>query len=108
MRRVFRGIGWVFLVASLGLLSHDLIAWIRSGTFALTDTGALWFAIHPTSLQLAEPAIARYIHPFLWHPVATSLLLTPAFVVVGMLSALSLVITWPRTHHRLTSGDLFR
>ena len=57
---------------------YDLIAWAMNGAFHLTDVGTLWFTLHANSLQLAEPAVARYLHPFIWHPIISTLLLWPA------------------------------
>lgn len=106
MRRVFRIIGWLFVFAGAVLLVHDGVGWlIDGGTFRFTDTGLLWFRLHPASLQVAEPAVARYIHPVLWHPVITSLLLTPAFVVFGVFGIVLLILT--RIHERPKSSHLF-
>ena len=36
--------------------------------------------------------MSRYVHPFLWHPVITTVLLWPAFAVFGVLGAIFLLL----------------
>ena len=105
MRRVLNIIGWILLAVGVVVLCHDLVKWMLSGDFAVIDTGLLWHSLHPGSLQIAEPAIARHIHPFLWHPVITTILLTPAFVVFGLPGLVLLAVT--RNRERAEQSDLF-
>ena len=82
---VGRVIGWVLVAASIAILARDFIGWIDTGTFALAAAGELWFELHQNSLMLAEPAITRHIPvigPWLWHPVISTVLTWPAFLVV--------------------------
>lgn len=105
MRRVLNIIGWILLALGVVILCYDLVKWMLSGDFLLIDAGLLWNSLHPTSLQVAEPAIARYIHPFLWYPVITTILLTPAFVVFGLPGLVLLAVT--RNRDRAEQSDLF-
>jgi len=88
---VGRIIGWIFLIAALAVLVRDVLASIDAGAITLIAAGELWFHLHQTSLQVAEPAIARHvpiIGPWLWHPVIYTLLTWPAlfvFAVPGLL-----------------------
>lgn len=106
MRVVIAGIGWILLGLGVALLCHDLVKWLLTGAFALTDTGSFWFAVHETSLKLAEPAIARYLHPVLWHPVVTTILLAPAFLVFAVPGGLLVFLSRNRRHG--VHGDLFK
>ena len=36
--------------------------------------------------------MSRYVHPFLWHPVITTVLLWPAFAVFDVLGAIFLLL----------------
>jgi hypothetical protein len=107
IRTVFRAIGWVLLAIAGTVLSYDLVRWIIEGHASLTDTGLLWRSLDSDSLQLAEAAISRYLHPFLWHPVMVSILLTPAFVVFGVVALVLLFLTRGRGRGRKNHGPLF-
>ncbi|HCP00427.1 MAG: hypothetical protein CL573_09975 [Alphaproteobacteria bacterium] len=89
-----RIIGWLFLIAALAVLARDLLTSIGAGSISLIATGELWFHLHQTSLQIAEPAIARHIPrigPWLWHPIISTLLTWPALFV---LSAPGFMLCW--------------
>jgi len=100
---VGRLIGWIFLIAALAVLARDALASIDAGSLSLIAAGELWFSLHQTSLQVAEPAIARHIPvigPWLWHPVISTLLTWPALFVLG---APGLLLAWAfRTRRRKT------
>ena len=66
--------------------------------------GQFWFMLAPTSLQVAEAVISRYIDPcglimalgcspFLWHPVIASVLQLPAALVMGVFTLILILIT---------------
>ena len=84
---VGRVIGWLLVAAAIAILARDIIGWVDTGTFALAAAGELWFELHQNSLMLAEPAISRHIPvigPWLWHPVISTILTWPAFLVVAV------------------------
>jgi hypothetical protein len=92
MRLVLRAIGWTFLSIALILLGRDLIHFATEGRFEPMALGFLWHSLHSGSLQLAEAAVSRYVHPVLWHPVIATLLLWPAFAVFGVIGMLMLLL----------------
>ena len=106
MRLLVVVIGWILLALGVAILCHDLVKWILSGVFEVIDVGLFWFLVHPDSLKLAEPAIARHIHPFLWHPVMSSILLAPAFVIFAVPGVILLYLT--RWRGRPNHGNLFQ
>ncbi len=69
MRTGFRVLGWILAVLAILLLARDLFVLAQSGAWAPIDVGPLWNALHPGSLQLAQPAIERHVHPYLWDPL---------------------------------------
>lgn len=81
---VGRVIGWIFVVAAIAILVRDIIAWIDTGALAVAATGELWFTLHSGSLNLLQAITQRYIFPALWDPIFVTVLLWPAFVVVGV------------------------
>ena len=104
---VGRAIGWILIVAALAVLVRDIVAWIDTGDLALIAAGQLWFDLHQDSLQLAEPAISRYIPvigPWLWHPVISTGLTWPATFVLGVPG---LVLAWT-CRVRPKKGGMFR
>ena len=65
----------------------------------ITQLGQLWFYFSPSTLQLTEAIISRYIDPcsaldvlncsgFIWHPFMTFILSLPAALVLAILSFL--------------------
>jgi hypothetical protein len=48
--------------------------------------GQLWKMVHFSSLQLIQPALERYIAIWLWDPVLLSIILTPAWIVIGVVA----------------------
>lgn len=91
MRTGCRVLGWVLVGLAAILLARDLVRLVQTGRFTPIDVGALWWYVHPDSLQLLQPGIERHVHPFLWDPVTTTVLLSPAFVVFGILGVLLLL-----------------
>jgi len=96
MRTLLRAIGWIFLAIALVLLGRDLILLATEGRFDPMALGFLWHELHSSSLQLAEAAISRYLHPFLWHPVISTVLLWPAFAVFAVLGGVLVFLGRPR------------
>ena len=81
---LFRVLAWGLTFLAGVVLVFDLISWAMNGSFQATDVGTLWFTLDANSLQLAEPAVARYLHPFIWHPVISTILLSPAIAILGV------------------------
>ena len=92
MRTGCRILGLILAGLAAVLLALDLDRLVQSGRFNPTDVGALWYLVHPESLQLLQPAVERHIHPFLWDPITITILLSPAFLVFGVLAILLLMV----------------
>ncbi|MEO9959481.1 MAG: hypothetical protein ABJF07_04235 [Nisaea sp.] len=102
---MFRFIALLLLLIALALAARDGYASYQAQALRIMDAGTLWAGLHRDSLQLAEPAISRYLHPFLWHPVMVTILLFPSWLVFGVLG----IILWSLTRlpGRRASRDLF-
>jgi hypothetical protein len=96
-----RFLGAVLLLAGLFVLGRDLIvlyagfdllAWLGTQHGAPIVLGELWYAVHPASLQLLQPAIQRHIHPALWDWVVQPILLCWAWAVLLALGIVLLAI----------------
>lgn len=105
MRRFFRVIALFLILIALALIARDGYATYQAEALRIMDAGTLWAGLHRDSLQLAEPAISRYVHPFLWHPVMVTVLLLPAWLVFGALGIGLWLLT--RLRARPASQDLF-
>jgi len=81
-----------------------VVALVYDGTRMLADNGAIvftslgehWYNIDAASLNAAQAGIERNLAPFLWDPVITTILLLPAWVVVGGLGALLYLLGYRR------------
>ena len=86
-----------------------------------TLLGEMWFNNSPTSLQLAEVIIDRYIDPcslisllgcpsFLWHPAISSILQLPASLFFFIFAILILLLNqwFPRRRGRRAGYNLWR
>jgi hypothetical protein len=89
---IFRLIGWLLVLIALGLLAWEAYGWLTAGTWSIHATGQLWFDLHKDSLLLVQPAIERYLWPWLWNPIET-MLTWPAWAVIGGLGLLLVAVT---------------
>ena len=78
-----RALAWILLVLAVVAAGRDALIYFQTGTYAPIALGQVWYAIHPSSLQLIQPAIERHIAVWLWEDVVFPLLLWPAWAVLG-------------------------
>jgi len=64
----------------------------QADRFQFADIGNVWAGIHFGSLQVLQPAVERYIGPWLWEQVIFRILLLPAAPTLFVLSALFLLL----------------
>ena len=79
-----RWIGWILLGAGLVGLGWDVVESLRGGTIVVGALGERWYTIDRSSLGLAQAVIQRYVWAELWDPGIATLLLWPAFLVLGV------------------------
>ena len=89
---VGRIIGWLLLLAALGCLVREGIDSFEAKAYEMFALGELWFEVHKDSLQLAQPAIQRYVHPRVWDPMIVTVLRAPAWAVFAAPGLLLLVL----------------
>ena len=92
-----RLIGWIFFLAGLAVLARDAFVWIDTKVWAPIALGQLWYDLSPSSLNLVQAVVQRYIHPFLWDPIIVTVLLWWAFAVLMVLGLLILALSVKRT-----------
>lgn len=76
-----------YVIGIVALAAALAAGWDAAATGGLRALGEWWFALHPTSLQLAQPAVERHVAPWLWDPVALTLLRAPAALLLAGLAA---------------------
>ena len=79
----------LFFVITIFSTSYDVHLLIDGKEPSFSSIGEFWFALSPTSLQISEAVVSRYIDPcslftvldcdpLLWHPIISSFLLMPS------------------------------
>lgn len=86
MRSFLAFIAALFGLGALVAVAADAAA---SSPFRLRPLGEVWFALHPDSFQLLQPAIERHIHPDAWDRVAEPVIFTP---LVAILAGIAIVL----------------
>lgn len=92
IRFIFRFFGLWILAAAFIFLIYDGTKSIADRTdFFITKASDVWSAIHQTSLQALQPAIEG-LHPYLWDPVAVTVLRQPAWLVLAVVGIFLIMI----------------
>jgi hypothetical protein len=97
-----RLIGWIIFLAGLSVLVRDVLVWVDTKHWAPIALGQLWFDLSPSSLNLVQAVVQRYIHPFLWDPIIVSVLLCWAFAVLMVFGLLILAFSSSRARSVLS------
>jgi hypothetical protein len=87
---------WLMLLALVALVYDGTRILANNGELAFTSLGEHWYMLHSASLNTAQAAIERHVAPFLWDPVTTTVLLLPAWVVIGGLGVLLYLLGYRR------------
>lgn len=84
-----RLIAILFFIGALISVYFDWRATISvAEPFRFTDVGTIWAKIHFGSLQVIQPAIERYIGPWLWEMIVFPILLAPLAPILFAFGAL--------------------
>ena len=87
----------LFFVITIFSTSYDVHLLINGKETSFSSIGEFWFALSPTSLQISEAVVSRYIDPcslfislecdpLLWHPFISTFLIFPAGLTFGILT----------------------
>ena len=90
----------LFALLTLWFIIQDM----RSESAEALLFGQIWFSYAPSSLQVAEAVVERYLDPctliqalgcapFLWHPGIATILQTPASLPFGILAVVFFVLS---------------
>ena len=82
IKGVFRMSAFVLLAASFVAAVMDGARSLANSTLDYARLGATAFRLFGDGYLALQPAIERYVHPFLWDPVLVNLLLLPTSLVL--------------------------
>lgn len=99
---ICRIVGVILLLAAVAAAGYEVLLAFDAGNWRPVALGELWFKLHAASLNGAQAGIQRYISPFLWEPVITTVLLWPGWAVFGVPGAGLLWLC--RARHRAARG----
>lgn len=80
-----------FLVAGAALAA-EIWSLAAGGKLFARPLGKLWFDAHKDSLLLLQPAIERYLTPWLWSAIVQPLLERPPLATTGAFGVLGLAL----------------
>jgi hypothetical protein len=89
----FRVLGLLLLLSAVFAAGLDILKTARAAKVTTTELGSLWRNTEPDSLLLLQPGVERHISPELWPPIQW-LLEQPAFVSLGIVAIVLLLIAW--------------
>ena len=68
-----RTLGWLLLLAAVGIMGRELYLLAASGKMKLLSWGEFWYSLHPASLNLYQAVVERYISQAFWDGVSGAL-----------------------------------
>jgi hypothetical protein len=92
IRFLLRFIGVLCLAAAFILVIYDGTKSIAGNQLYLTSVRALWELINAASLAQLTPQIQSYANGVLWDPLMVALLAAPAWVVLGVLGIIFVLL----------------
>ncbi len=95
-KSILRLLGLFALALAVITAVLDVTRTIADSAPVITPLGTDWFNFSPSSLNLSQAIIQRYVHPVLWDPVFVKILLMPSWAVFAILAGLLLWFGKPR------------
>lgn len=92
LRFLFVLLGFVAVFIALVALAAEAVSFANEGKLFAKPLGKLWFDFHKDSLLLLQPAIERYLHPWLWGGIVQPLLERTPLAAAGAFGALAFVL----------------
>lgn len=92
VRALFVALGFLALLVAVAALAAEIAGFVESGRFMAKPLGQLWREFDKDSLLLLQPAVERYLSPWLWQRVLFPLLLQPPIAAAGAFAALGFAL----------------
>ena len=92
LRFLFVLLGFAAIFVALIALAAEAVSFANEGKLFAKPLGKLWFDHDKDSLLLLQPAIERYLHPWLWGAIVQPLLERTPLVTAGAFAALGAVL----------------
>ncbi len=92
IRFLLRTLGLLFLAAAFVFVIYDGTKSIAANALLYSKVDEIWSLMHPASLQQLQPFLEKNAPPWLWDPVATSVLDAPVTVVFGILGIIMILL----------------
>jgi hypothetical protein len=105
MRIVVRSIGLLLLAVALWAAVIQFRLWAETGRFIPLALGQMWFDRSPSSLNLVQAVIQRYVWPPLWDSVIVTVLRWPAWAVMGLPALILLILPMRRGPRQPLVGE---
>lgn len=88
MAAMLRMIGYLLLCLAMAAVAYDGMRMIAdNGRLVFTSMAEHWLAIAPQTMEAARAAVEQ-VSPYLWSPLISTILVFPAWMVVGGLGVL--------------------
>ena len=87
-----RIIGWIFIVLALAVVAWEAMGFFEFGEWRLIVFGEIAFRLFPETLNLAQAITQRYIADWAWDPLIQTILLWPAWPILGGIGLLFLLL----------------
>jgi hypothetical protein len=92
IRFLFRTLGLLFLAAAFVFVVYDGTKSIAANALIYTKVDEMWSLIHAASLQQLQPFIEKNAPPWLWDPVAVTVLNAPTIAAFGIIGAILVLL----------------
>jgi hypothetical protein len=92
IRFLFRFLGFLILAGGFMALIYDGTKSIAGNAMHITQLKDVWNNFHSTSLQRFQAFIEGRVGEWLWNPILNTILEQPAWVVLGLVGALLMLI----------------
>src|SRR5450432_364583 len=92
IRFLLRTLGLLFLAAAFVFVVYDGTKSIAANALVYTKVSEVWTLLHAASLQQLQPFIEKNATPWLWDPVAVTVLNAPALVALGIVGAILVIL----------------
>ena len=92
IRFLFGLVAFVAIFVALVALAAEAVSFASEGKLFAKPLGQIWREFDKDSLLLLQPAIERYLHPWLWGGIVQPLLERTPLVTAGAFAALAFML----------------